>query len=231
MSVNFFQAPRPDAGPRNFRSPSPQPPDEIAARRACRRRSIDRDGGAEARTDHADAVGFDIRILGEKGQRVARGLDLLEANEISARAFAFAAARHVDAQGDVAEILEHLAGLEHVGRTRVAAEAMHDDEGWALFTGLHTVRHPHRAGEFECTRLKRDFGLGHFSILPARAGSLRHLRGFDFRICQMRMQVSTNRGGWQMRGKSSVKAESGRFSAKAHSGWVLAAAGLTIIKS
>jgi hypothetical protein len=34
------------------------------------------------------------------------------------------------------------------------------------------------------------------------------LRGFDFRICQMRMRVSTNRGGWQMRGKSSVKAES-----------------------
>jgi hypothetical protein len=34
------------------------------------------------------------------------------------------------------------------------------------------------------------------------------LRGFDFWICQMRMQVSTNRGGWQMRGKSSVKAES-----------------------
>jgi len=33
------------------------------------------------------------------------------------------------------------------------------------------------------------------------------LRGFDFRICQMRMCMSTNRGGWQMRGKSSEKAE------------------------
>jgi len=44
---------------------------------------------------------------------------------------------------------------------------------------------------------------------------LRHWRGFDFRICQMRMQVSTNRGGWQMRGKSSVKAESrGNFPGK-----------------
>jgi hypothetical protein len=58
------------------------------------------------------------------------------------------------------------------------------------------------------------------------------LRGFDFRICQMRMRVSTNRGGWQMRGKSSVKAESlSDFLAKAHSGWVLGRSGLTIIKS
>jgi hypothetical protein len=87
---------------------------------------------------------------------------------------------------------------------------MHDDEGWSLFAGLHPVWHPHRAGELECTRLKRDFGLGHFSILPARAGALRHLRSFDFTICQMRMRVSTNRGG-----KRSVKADSqGGFPAK-----------------
>jgi hypothetical protein len=51
---------------------------------------------------------------------------------------------------------------------------------------------------------------------PAGTGLLRHLRGFDFRICQMRMQVSTNRGGWQMQGKSSVKTESqGNFPGKA----------------
>jgi hypothetical protein len=83
---------------------------------------------------------------------------------------------------------------------------MHDDEGWALFAGLHAIRHPHRAGEFEGTRLKRDFGLGHCSILPARrlVAALARLR---FQDCQMRMQVSTNRGGWQMRCKSSVKAE------------------------
>src|SRR5205814_5784040 len=92
---------------------------------------INRDGGAEARPDHADAVGLDVRILRQKGQRVARGLDLLKANKISARAFALAAARHVDAQSNVAELLEHLAGLEHIGRTGVAAEAVHDDKGWA----------------------------------------------------------------------------------------------------
>jgi hypothetical protein len=42
------------------------------------------------------------------------------------------------------------------------------------------------------------------SSLPA-LHSLRPLRGFDFRICQMRMRVSTNRGDWQMRRKSRVK--------------------------
>jgi hypothetical protein len=49
----------------------------------------------------------------------------------------------------------------------------------------------------------------------------------------MPMQVSTNRGGWQMRGKSSVKAESrGNFPGKGpfRLGFG-AAAGLTIIKS
>ena len=43
----------------------------------------------------------------------------------------------------------------------------------------------------------------------------------------MRMQVSTNRGGWQMHGKSNVRAESrGIFLAKARSGWVLGRCGL-----
>src|SRR4029079_19516145 len=122
---------------------------------------VDGDGGAEARADHADAVALDVRILGEEGQRVARRLHLLEADQIAARAFALAAARPVDAKRDVANLLEHLAGFEHVGRTRVAAEAVHDDEGRAAFARLHAVRHADGAGELECTRLKRNLGLGH----------------------------------------------------------------------
>ena len=49
----------------------------------------------------------------------------------------------------------------------------------------------------------------------------------------MRMQVSTNRGGWQMRGKSSVKAESrGDFPGKGPFRLGFAPLrGLTIIKS
>ena len=101
---------------------------------------IDRDGGAEARADHADAVAFDVRMLGEEGERVARRLHLLQADQIAARALALAAARHVEAQRDVAELLEHLAGLEHVARTRIAAEAVHDDEGRPALAGLHAVR-------------------------------------------------------------------------------------------
>src|SRR4029078_2199179 len=115
---------------------------------------IDSDGGAKAGPDHADAVALDVRILGEEGQRVARRLHLLEADQIAARAFALAAARHVDAKRDVAELLEHLAGLEHVGRSRVAAEAVHDDEGRAAFARLHAIRHANGAGELECPRLK-----------------------------------------------------------------------------
>ena len=75
---------------------------------------------------------------------------------------------------DVAELLEHLAGLEHVGRTRIAAEAVHDDEGRPALAGLHAVRHADRAGELECARLKRDFGLGHALDPPCpRPASLR----------------------------------------------------------
>jgi hypothetical protein len=32
------------------------------------------------------------------------------------------------------------------------------------------------------------------------------LRGFRFRICQMRVRVSTNRPGWQIRGESNPNA-------------------------
>src|SRR5256885_15498783 len=90
---------------------------------------IDRDRSAEARADHADAVARDVRMLGEERQPVARGLHLLQADQVAALAFAIAAARHVEAQRHIAELFEHLAGLEHVARARIAAEAVHDDEG------------------------------------------------------------------------------------------------------
>ena len=122
---------------------------------------IDRDRRAEARPDHADAVALDVGVLGEEAQRIARGLHLLQANEVAARALAFAAARHVEAQRDVAELLEHLAGLEHGGGTRIAAEAMHDDPRRTPLAWLDAVRNAHGAGELAALGNKRDFGVGH----------------------------------------------------------------------
>ena len=128
---------------------------------------IDRDGGAEARADHADAVALDVRILGQEGERVARRLHLLEADEIAARAFALAAARHVDPQRDVAELLEHRAGLQHVAGARIAAEAVHDDQGGPPLARLDAVGHPNGAGELAAGGLKADLGFGHVILLAA----------------------------------------------------------------
>jgi hypothetical protein len=51
--------------------------------------------------------------------------------------------------------------------------------------------------------------------LPAPGFHRGPLRGFGCRICQMRVRVSTNRAGWQMRGESSPKAApSCKFSRK-----------------
>ena len=60
-------------------------------------------------------------------------------------ALALAAAAHVEAQHDIAELLEHLAGLSTFGRGLIAAKAVHDDEGRAALARPHAVRDMHDA--------------------------------------------------------------------------------------
>src|SRR5262249_16330420 len=106
-------APRLLCWPRNLRSPSPPPPLAITPRAPAAvgnargdalidAAGIDRNRAAEARSDQADAGGIDRGMLGEKGERVARVLDLLEADHAAELAFALAAAAHVETQHDVA---------------------------------------------------------------------------------------------------------------------------------
>src|SRR5262245_18394955 len=75
---------------------------------------IDRDGAAEARADHRDALGISGRMLGEPGQRVAGVIDLLEADHAAGFALAIAAAAHAEAQDDVTELAEHLGWRQHI---------------------------------------------------------------------------------------------------------------------
>src|SRR5260370_1039680 len=75
---------------------------------------IDRDRAAETRSDEADARGIDGGVLGEEGERVARVLDLLQADHAAEFALAVAAAAHVETQHHVAELVEHLGGLHGV---------------------------------------------------------------------------------------------------------------------
>ena len=66
-------------------------------------RRVHRHGGAEAETHHGDPVGLDFRSAGEKRHRAFGVLDLLQADDLAAHAFAVAAAAHVETQRDIAE--------------------------------------------------------------------------------------------------------------------------------
>ena len=76
---------------------------------------IDANRAAEARTNHADAVGIDVAVLGQKIERVAGILNLFEADDAPEFTLALAAAAHVEAQRHVAELIEDL-GRRDAGR-------------------------------------------------------------------------------------------------------------------
>src|SRR5262245_3198197 len=110
---------------------------------------IDRDRATEARADDADALGIDRRMLGEEAERAARVLDLLEADHSPELAFALAAAAHVEAQHDIAELIQDLGRLHRIGGGLVAAEAVQHQEGGAPFARSHPARHMHDTGELQ----------------------------------------------------------------------------------
>ena len=116
--------------------------------------------------DRDDFIGT-ARGLGQERQRAAGILDLLEADQVAALALAVAAAAHVEAERDIAEVVEHLGGLQHVRGFVVAAEAVQHQEGGAPLAGLDAVRDPHGAGELEARGWDGDGLLGHRQVLRA----------------------------------------------------------------
>ena len=138
---------------------------------------IDADRAAEARTDHADAVGVDVAVLGEKIKRVAGVLDLLEADDAAEFTLALAAAAHVEAQRHVAELVENLGGRD-AGRARaVGAEAVQHQKRRAPLAGAQAVRHAQDAVQAQARGLKADdFFLHDITSLPGQIAG-RHCNG------------------------------------------------------
>src|SRR5262249_42343859 len=104
---------------------------------------------AEARADDADALGIDRRMLGEEAEGAARILDLLEADHSPELALALAAAAHVEAQHDIAELAQNLGRLHRIGRGLVAAETLQPQEGGAPFARSQSSRNMHDTGELQ----------------------------------------------------------------------------------
>src|SRR5262245_44050833 len=125
---------------------------------------IDRDRAAKARADDRDALGIDRGMAREEGQRVARVLDLLEADHPAELALAVAAAPHAETQRHIAKLGEHLGGRQHVRGVLVAAEAMPHQEGAALLARLEPVGHAHIAGQLQLGGWKRDVFFAHVGL-------------------------------------------------------------------
>ena len=104
---------------------------------------------------------IDLRMVGEEGQRVARVLDLLQADHAAEFAFALAAAAHVETQHDVAELAEHLGRLHRIRRGLVAAEPVQHDEGGAPLARPHPARDMHDPRQLESGGRKGDGLFGH----------------------------------------------------------------------
>ncbi len=122
---------------------------------------IDGNRAAEARSDHADARGIDRGMPGEEGERAAGVLDLVEADHATEFALALAAAAHVEAQHDVAELAQHLGRLHGVRGGLVAAEAVQHQKGGAPLSRPHPGRDMHDARELESRGRKGDGFFGH----------------------------------------------------------------------
>src|SRR5262249_60863222 len=75
---------------------------------------VDGDRATEARTDCAYAVRIDRRMGSEKIERIAEILNLFEADDAAEFALALAAAAHIEAQRDIAGLVEHARRRLHV---------------------------------------------------------------------------------------------------------------------
>ena len=108
-------------------------------------RRVDRDGGAEAVADQADARGIDLRPARQERQRVLRILDLLQTDDAPARALALAAAAKVEPQRGVAQTGQQLRHRDGDAAVLVAAEAVQDEKARPALAGGRPVCRVHDA--------------------------------------------------------------------------------------
>ena len=126
--VNFAQASGVGCWPRNFRSPSPQPPQEITA--ATRRSAPPGERPRPPRRSCCRPArffaGIDFRARGKIRKRVARVGDLIETDDSPVLAFALAAAAKIDTQRDVSPLGELFRDDGLALAVFVAAETVQD---------------------------------------------------------------------------------------------------------
>src|SRR5262249_18382980 len=139
---------------RDRRGAAPAPPAGIDGHRA-----------AEARAHERDAFGVDRWMLRQPCERVAGILDLLEADHPAELALAVTTAAHAEAQRDIAEDVEHLAGRQHVRGILVAAKAMQHQEGGALLPGFDVVGNAHGGGQAQTGGWNAHVLFGHLRCL------------------------------------------------------------------
>ena len=91
-------------------------------------RGIDCDRCSEAAPDQGHARRIDFRALRQKRERALRVGDLLQADHAALLPATIATTPHIEAQTDITEPIEQLAGLAHALRIHVAAKAVQDNE-------------------------------------------------------------------------------------------------------
>src|SRR5271169_570253 len=95
-------------------------------------------------------------MLRQERLRVAEILDLFEADDAAELAFALAAAAHVKAHRDIAELAQHPRRLQHIIAFTVRAETMQHDESRAPFLWAQAARNADGAMQAQAGGLKAD---------------------------------------------------------------------------
>ena len=102
---------------------------------------------AEAVTENRDAARIHLGAVGHEFEGVLGVFDLLEADHAPARAFAFAAAAHVEAQHHIAERREEACDGDRGAAVLVAAEAVQHEKRRAPLARPYTFRPMHDTGK------------------------------------------------------------------------------------
>ena len=100
-------------------------------------------------SDDADPVRVHFFAPGDEGQGVLGVGHLVEAANLAARAFAFAATAKIDAEDAIAHFVEHAGDQFDMGSVLGADKAVQDDESRQTLPGFAPFRHMQNAGQFQ----------------------------------------------------------------------------------
>src|SRR5262249_3470310 len=128
---------------------------------------IHRYGRAEAVAGAGDAVRIHLGTRHQEGHGAPGVLDLLHADDVSARALALAATAHIEAERDVAPSGEQCRRADARLTALVAAEAVQHHAGGPALAGLQIVRHVQDPRQLQALRLKCDLFFHDASVSTA----------------------------------------------------------------